>query len=111
MNIIWKYVLDGLNELSSIELQQKLWIDGTVEISSFTEAICSVYDDSNLALVIDRGELDKNLVTRFKELDSIIDRIPENSDPKDIIGHPCMVDLRSYCKDLLEYISRNRLVE
>ena len=50
-----EYIHDRIEELSSVDLQNKLWLNrnnDTGLISSYAELMCTLYDDNNLELVI-----------------------------------------------------------
>jgi len=95
-------VIDALFELSDKEKQKQLWVVGEDgEISSFTEAICGVFDDGGITQALERGQLDKSLHDRFNELKRIVDQIPENLHPDRIIEHPSMPRIRVVASDLL----------
>lgn len=108
MTILWADVLDGLKELSDSNLQQRLWVDGNDEMSSYTEAICMIFDDSGLGLSIEKGSLDEPLLGSFKELDEVIDTIPENETPEDIMGHPNMPKLQQVASKIICEINEMR---
>lgn len=94
-SLIW-----GLEELSDRELQQRLWtgeVDG--EISSFTEAICSTFDDSGLGLILDSGQptdqISAEAMLKAVQLDYVIKKIPQSVASLDIICHAAMEDVRT----------------
>lgn len=105
MKILWSDVLDGLKELSDSNLQQRLWIDGNDEMSSYTEAICMIFDDSGLGLSIEKGSLDEPLLRSFKELGEVIDTIPENEAPENIMSHPNMPKLQQLASKIISEIT------
>lgn len=50
-----EYIHDKIEELSSVDLQNKLWLNrnnDTGLISSYPELMCTLYDDCNLELVL-----------------------------------------------------------
>ena len=50
-----EYIHDRIGELSSVDLQNKLWLNrnnNTGRISSYTELMCTLYDDCFLELVL-----------------------------------------------------------
>ena len=50
-----EYIHDRIEELSSVDLQNKLWLNrnnNTGRISSYTELMCTLYDDCFLELVL-----------------------------------------------------------
>ncbi len=99
-------LLRNLRELASEELQKKFWVYGDAnQMSSFSEAICGVFDDAKLTRALESGYLEnhfsKNLCQKVKKLDQIIKLIPENLLPVDILKHPQMDGIRSLSGELL----------
>lgn len=100
-------LLEGLAELASEDLQRRLWLHGNEnQMSSFTEAICGVFDDAGLTKAMESRYLDKNfsreLCQKVERLDQLINLIPEDCAPKDIIEHPKMAAVRALSNDLLD---------
>ena len=97
-------LLVGLEELATIEIQHSRWVEGKNEISSFTEAICQVFDDSHLAKAIDSGhlanEFSNEIFSNVTKLDKLIDSIPEFESPQVIIEHPKMKNIRNLAQEL-----------
>jgi hypothetical protein len=99
-------VVDGLNELCSRDLQERLWLsDGSSgEVSSFEEAICSIFDDGGVTRALESGRLPSDLGKKFGELNKLIDKIPNNVHPSVIINHPAMEKIRTIAETILEEI-------
>lgn len=97
--------LKGLNELSDSNIQKELWIEGIGGISSFTEAICSIFDDSGLAVLMNENGLKDPLLSKFNELDSLLRQIPEHDAPENIINHPNMKDVKRVSNELIQLIN------
>ncbi|MER2510259.1 MAG: hypothetical protein ABTQ27_16100 [Amaricoccus sp.] len=96
----------GLEELSDKELQERLWtgnVDG--EMSSFVEAICSIFDDSGLGKVLDSSEISDQISSEVREkaihLSRLVRLVPQSAAPLDLIQHPAMNDVRSMALELL----------
>lgn len=99
------HIIDGLNELSSKKLQTKFWLfGGTHGISSFTEAICGIYDDGGVTRALDRGSLQEPLLTLFKELSTLLKEIPENTSQEEIMSHPTMESVKKISLELLKFL-------
>ncbi|WP_127560824.1 hypothetical protein [Saccharospirillum alexandrii] len=99
-------LLDKLSELASKELQENLWLHGNEnQMSSFTEAICGVFDDARLTRSLETGYLERNfsneLCRKTIKLDQAIKLIPEDLAPEDIIKHPKMKIVRLLASELL----------
>lgn len=104
VTVLWNVVIDCLVELCDEASQKALWLYGKDEISSFTEAICGLFDDSGLMRALDRDEICEPLKGMFLRLDRLIDQVPENENPKIIISHPAMQDVRLAAKNLLDHL-------
>ncbi len=100
-------LLENLNELASKELQEKLWLHGNEnQMSSFTEAICGVFDDARLTRALETGYLKNNfsgvLCQKVEKLDQLINLVPEELPPEEIITHPKMSAVRALSGELLD---------
>jgi hypothetical protein len=105
-NLIW-----GLEELSDRDLQEKLWtgkMDG--EMSSFVEAICSTFNDSGLASILDSERSIDQISSEIKEkalqLNRSIKRVPQSATTSEIIEHPAMNDVRVLAAELLALVNK-----
>ena len=105
--IVLEAVTDGLNELSSNEVQERLWLsDGsTGEVSSFEEAICCIFDDGGVTRAMDTKALPNSLASLFTELNVLIDKIPSNVHPRVVIDHPAMKEITKIAKSILKEIN------
>jgi len=85
----------ALEELASREEQERLCLsDGSSgEVSSFTEAICGVFDNGGVSRALDSNGLPIELAIRFKELSNYIDKVPQDAPPQEQIGHPAMLEI------------------
>ena len=76
--MILELISESLRELSDAEYQTALWT-GQVsgEQSSFTEAICALFNDAGLERALDSGALDKTyspkLCLQARRLSSLVD--------------------------------------
>jgi len=97
----------ALEELASRDEQERLWLsDGSSgEVSSFTEAICGVFDDGGVSRAIDSGNLSGELAGKFKALETSIRTIPEDVHPKQQIDHPAMKDIAKLSEELLKLLA------
>lgn len=101
-----KLIHESLKELSDEMLQTALWTgksDG--EQSSFTEAVCVLFNDAGLEKALDSGLLDKTyskaLCRRARQLDALVNMIDDTGTPEDTLGHPKMNDLRDTARELM----------
>lgn len=101
-------LLDSLNELASEELQWKLWVHGNDNLmSSFTEAVCGVFDDSGLDRAKKTGYLANNFPVEIcvlvDRLYKLIRKVPDNLKPEETINHPEMQSIRLVSYELLNF--------
>jgi hypothetical protein len=89
-------ILAGLRELSDVEFQRRVWLStGAPEVSSFSETVCQLFDDTGLEDLLDRGpvfspELDEGL----RELSAELSRIDSSAPPEEIIESSAMQSIR-----------------
>jgi hypothetical protein len=103
-----KLVREGLWELSDLAFQRRVWMGrgGVGEMSSFVEAVETLFDDSGLGDELERGrpvfggEADGEL----RALSSLVDRIDEWRDPMEIIDDPLMAEVRERAAAILHLI-------
>ncbi|MCG8449055.1 MAG: hypothetical protein MI725_05685 [Pirellulales bacterium] len=100
-SVVW-----ALEELASREEQERLWLsDGSSgEVSSFTEAICGVFDDGGVSRALDSNQLPNELATRFRDLSKYVDKIPQNAHPQEQIDHPAMKEIVRLSQELMELL-------
>lgn len=103
-------VLNGLNELSSKKLQERLWLsDGpNGDVSSFDEAICRIFDDGGVTRAMESQALPANLLSIFERLNTLIDKVPNNIHPKNIIEDPGLREIGTVAKSILEEFSASK---
>ena len=96
----------GLDELSNPILQKKLWIEGGEEgISSFAEAVCSVFDDSGLFRAIESEDIPEPFLSSFLKLGDLVREVPDNKSPEETINHPEMQNIKEVSLELLQLIN------
>jgi len=99
---------DGLRELASETLQEALWIRGVEgERHSYEEAVCYVFDDSSVAIALEKGALPAEFSDEIREaleqLRKTIHSIPGHEiSEKEIIEHPKMEEVRALANRILE---------
>lgn len=97
-------VIEALQELGDIEVQRRRWnSDGRGEVSSFSEAIESLYGDSGLGDELEKGltGLDASTVVNLKALDKALSKIAPYRKPDDIIGDPAMAEVRRLAREAM----------
>jgi hypothetical protein len=93
-------ILDTLQELSDAQYQDAIWnakVPGRQ--SSYTEAVCALFDDSGLTREIDSGRLgqtySRSLVQCAQELSRLVVLIPDTGAPREVLQHPKMNEVRA----------------
>jgi hypothetical protein len=103
-------VLDALEELANGDYQREVWTgEGeSNEVSSFTECVCRLFDDSCLGFVLESPsspaayspEIDRKLV----QLSDVITRMNANRSPEAISADPQLIRVRLLAADILHDI-------
>lgn len=98
-------ILEVLRELSDADYQAALWtgkLEG--EQSSFTEAVCALFDDAGLARAIDSGNLEKSysnaLCMQARQLRALVALIDDTRTPEDTLNNPKMNEMREVASEL-----------
>jgi hypothetical protein len=102
--MIIREIIEALEELSDVEAQKRLWVNGGPEgVSSFTEAICGVFDDGGVTRALESGELAQRpkLQKLFEQLDALVGKVDEGRPPDQIIQDPEMAVIRDVASQLL----------
>jgi hypothetical protein len=96
---------EALRELSDANYQAALW-SGQVagEQSSFTEAICVLFNDAGLERALDSGTLEKtysqDLCLQARQLSSLVTLIDDTGTPAQTLNHPKMNAVRGAAQAL-----------
>jgi hypothetical protein len=111
-NKVWlSKVLEVLQEFSSREFQERIWLHGLgPEVSSYEEAMCRLFDDLGFSRLIDvewrqSGLSESQMLTlkEFRENLLKFDKdIPEIPAPTDILNRPSWEDVREYATKAAE---------
>ena len=107
-----KLLIENLTELADKSMQERLWVHGDEnEMSSFTEAICGVFDDAGLTRALDSGHFRESYSAEAwrlaKILDAAIEKVPEDAAPQEIIESPGMVKVRQAAGRLIRYLKES----
>ena len=99
-------VVEALQELADPELQHRLWLASSGEASSFTEAICRLFDDSGLARALEREEVVYGVPTDtvLRRLGKAVQAVDEFQDPVDLIADPMMETVRELAAQALSLL-------
>jgi len=100
-------VLDCLRELSDASYQKRIWnVSSGSEISSFSEAVCQLFNDSGLCVELDKGHavFSSSLSHKLRLLRSKLSSVEEMRSPNEIIEDPKMQAIRELSEELLSQI-------
>jgi hypothetical protein len=105
MDIYLPTILESLDQWSSKEEQERLWLsDGASGFtSSPVEAYAALFDDSNLANAIERGEIELPgaILDGLVRFDEAVDSIDTFRTPhRQLIDHPGMEVVRQIASEL-----------
>jgi hypothetical protein len=99
----------GLRELADVDFQRRVWTarGSSDEMSSFEEAVSTLFDASGLELDLEQGRtvFDSEVDTELRALRDLLQRIDPFRDPDDIIDDPLMADARRRAAAILDAIS------
>jgi hypothetical protein len=99
-----KNLVDGLTELSDEHLQSRLWT-GKIEgqMSSFTEAMCSVFDDSGFQDTVEnQGQyFGLSIDNQILDLGNLAQSIDQNIDPAELVETLEMRAIRALAQHIL----------
>lgn len=99
-------VRQNLRALADEAFQERVWLASSgPEISSFTEAVCQLFDDSGLDLALEEGRAFGNPIDELlQQLGSMLDQIPDQRPPVEIINDLKMVDVRKLSSQILRML-------
>lgn len=101
-------ILECLRELADKAYQQRIWTASSgPEISSFTEAVCQLFDDSGLGDELDKSRtvFSAMIDARLRVLGDELVAFDDNRAPSEIIEDPKMEKLRVLARELLDLLS------
>jgi hypothetical protein len=103
-------IIEALLELSDKELQRRRWLSrGDGEVSSFSEAICQLFDDTGLGHELERGrvifsfEMDE-LLRQFEASLKAAGSLDRKLSRDEFISHPDMAAIRAISTAILVQI-------
>ena len=102
-----EHIRDALNELADEEYQRKLWTASEgPEVSSLTEAIERLYDDSALTLELeaDREVYSPHIDQMLRQLGDLLVKIDARRPPEEILQDPRMATVRRRAAAILREI-------
>ena len=89
----------SLQHLSDADFQRKAWLasEGPV-VSSFSEDVCQVFDDTGLSIPLDNqtrpSELDEQTYALLQQLDSAVSRVDQSAPPEVLLRDPQVEKVR-----------------
>jgi hypothetical protein len=103
----FELVRQSLKELSSKEMQIRLWMSDAGEISSFVEAVEGLFDDSGLVIALerDRAKFLPDALLLFGKLDEEIGLVDADTPPQRVIESKQMDAVRRTASQLLKFAS------
>lgn len=104
-----KLIKDCLKELSDISYQERIWLASSgPEISSLSEATCQLFGDSGLDFSLDRNQevYGKKIDDLLRNLRAILQKIPDNRPPLDLIKDEKMIPVRRMAAEILKLIEQ-----
>ncbi len=102
----------GLEDLSDKSFQKRVWanidnVDG--ELSSFTETVCQLFDDTGLGRKLDRDQqlyhVSPENRSKLIRLRRLIASVPHFASQLEIIDHPKMDVIRVLSKEILHSLN------
>jgi hypothetical protein len=98
----------GLRELADAAFQRRVWTGRGApdEMSSFEEAVSTLFDDSGLEPDLEQGRtvFGPDVDGELRALRDLLQRIDPFRDPDDIIDDPLMQDARDRAAAILDAI-------
>ena len=109
MTVNKEIVVGSLKELADKGYQERLWLASSGdEISSLTEAVCQLFDDSGLGDALDRNNrvYGDPVDHMLRQLDGILRQLPRNTHPSIVIDDPKMEMVRNLASRVLSLIDK-----
>ena len=101
-------VVSGLRELADIDYQRRVWLalDPRGEMSSFEEAVETVFDDSGLGPELEamRSTFGTFIDAQLAALDRLLHLVDARRSVEDVIDDPIMARVRAQAAAILRYL-------
>ena len=110
-NLIKPLIISSLQELADYNFQRRVWLaTAGPEISSFTEAVSGLFDDSGVGNALEQHSLvfSTGIDSLFRNLRKELQQIDHTRPPAAIISDPCMDRVRTIAADLLSLLTGAR---
>ncbi len=108
IGVVRELVEDGLRELADERYQRDLWLASSgPEVSSFTECVERLLDDSGLSDELDKGGVvyTAQIDERLRALRALLDQIDDSRAPAEILRDPRLHQARSQAYALLHDVA------
>jgi len=101
-----EHIREALQELSDEELQRRRWTASEGEVSSLTEAVEQLYDDSALILELEAGRVvySPRIDDMLRELDMLLKKVDDMRPTEDVLQDPRMATVRQRAGTILREI-------
>jgi len=110
-NLIKPPIISSLQELADYDFQRRVWLASTgPEISSFTEAVSGLFDDSGVGDALEQHSLifSTDIDSLFRNLRKELREIDHTRPPAAIISDPRMDRVRTIAADLLALLQPSK---
>lgn len=103
----------ALMDLSDAEFQRRAWLasDGPV-VSSFSEDISQVFDDTGLSRALDAGtcppELEERAFTALQQLSVAVRRVDQAAKPERLLQDPMVKEVRELAAHALALVGERK---
>lgn len=106
--------VEALQELADESLQRRRWLaDSVPEISSFTEAVCQLFDDTGLGEALEKPTgspvFSLAIDDRLRELDKMAAQFDHFMDPEKQVEHPQLRRIRDLAAAILADIRAQQI--
>lgn len=104
-------VIEALAELADEAVQRRRWVtSGGTEVSSFTEAMCQLFDDSGLGDALGKGTpvFSKEIDRKLKDLEKMMGKIDEFLPARSLIRDSPFIRVRDLAGLILTEINKDR---
>lgn len=108
-DVIDDIVEEALRELADEGAQRELWLAaGGAEVSSLTECVSRLWDDSALSIAFESGDAvyTSEIDSRFRTLQTKLARIDDMRSPLEIFDDPMLPEVRALAADILGSLDR-----
>lgn len=100
-------VYGAIRDISDIEFQKRAWLSNGNEVSSFSEIICTLYDDSFFDEFLEENDLtskniDYDIILEMKLLKHMLDLYDSSNDESIILRDPQWHAIVEQAKKIIE---------